>query len=248
MNREIWQETAATFNVFFTRKLDAGEAEPQAALFPLVGALTGLAASLTAGFAGLFFGRLAAAILAAIALTLIFELMTDWQGLKNLSAYLTLRFRNTSIAEAFFKKTEFQKEMTPIFIFISIYLLRALAFGFITYRSPSVFLLVFTGAYLVRTALVSCAEEDAEPLLELPEEKKNTAYLITIAVFILIGVFSFHAKLLAAAVVLIIFALFIRRIQVNTILRYAERSTLRIFEVYGYSAETLLLLAGIIVS
>lgn len=248
MNREMWKETAASFNVFFIRKLNAGSAEPQAALFPLVGAFAGLACSLAAGFAGLFFGRIAAAILAAIALTLVFELMTDWRGLKSLSAYLTLRFRNTRIAEAFSRKPEFRKEMTPIFLFVSLYLLRALAFGFITYRSPSVFLLVFTGAYLVRTGLATCSADGVEPLLDLPEEKQNIPNLIAAVVFMAVGVFSLHLHLLAAAVVLILLALLIRRIQENTILRYAGRTSLRLFDIYGYSAETLLLLAGIIVA
>ena len=44
------------------------------------------------------------------------------------------------------------------------------------------------------------------------------------------------------------FSLLIRRIQTNTILRHAGRTSLRMFEIYGYAAETLLLLAGIAVA
>ena len=82
MNRELWNEFAATLNVFLVRKLNAGNAEPQAVLFPLAGALTGFLCTLAAAVAVLFFGRLAAAILAAIVLPLLLELLTDWHGLK----------------------------------------------------------------------------------------------------------------------------------------------------------------------
>ena len=244
MNRELWNEFAATLNVFLVRKLNAGNAEPQAVLFPLAGALTGFLCTLAAAVAVLFFGRLAAAILAAIVLPLLLELLTDWHGLKNLSSYLTLRFRNTQIADAFSRKPEFRKEMTPVFLFVSLYLLRALSFGFITFRSPLIFVFVFTGAYLVRTGLAVCADSASYPLLELPEEKRKVPDLV----FALAGIFSFHLRLLAAAAVLFLLSLLIRRIQTDTILRHAGRTPLRLFEIYGCAAETLLLLAGIIVA
>ena len=245
MNRELWNEFAATLNVFLVRKLNAGNAEPQAVLFPLAGALTGFLCTLAAAVAVLFFGRLAAAILAAIVLPLLLELLTDWHGLKNLSSYLTLRFRNTQIADAFSRKPEFRKEMTPV---VSLYLLRALSFGFITFRSPLVFVFVFTGAYLVRTGLAVCADSASYPLLELPEEKRRVPDLTALTVFALAGIFSFHLRLLAAAAVLFLLSLLIRRIQTDTILRHAGRTPLRLFEIYGCAAETLLLLAGIIVA
>ncbi len=243
MNRELWNEFAATLNVFLVRKLNAGNAEPQAVLFPLAGALTGFLCTLAAAVAVLFFGRLA-----AIVLPLLLELLTDWHGLKNLSSYLTLRFRNTQIADAFSRKPEFRKEMTPVFLFVSLYLLRALSFGFITFRSPLVFVFVFTGAYLVRTGLAVCADSASYPLLELPEEKRRVPDLTALTVFALAGIFSFHLRLLAAAAVLFLLSLLIRRIQTDTILRHAGRTPLRLFEIYGCAAETLLLLAGIIVA
>lgn len=248
MTRELWNEFAATLNVFLVRKLDADNAEPQAVLFPPAGAFIGLLCTLAAAFAILFFGRLAAAILAAIVLPLLLELLTDWHGLKNLSSYLTLRFRSTRIADAFSRKPEFRNEMTPVFLFVSLYLLRALSFGFITCRSPLVFLFVFTGAYLVRTGLAVCADSNSYPLLELPAEKQKVPDLTALAVFALAGIFSFHLRLLAAATVLFLLSLLIRRIQTNTILRHAGRTSLRMFEIYGYAAETLLLLAGIAVA
>ena len=248
MNRELWNEFAATLNVFLVRKLNAGNAEPQAVLVPLAGALTGFLCTLAAAVAVLFFGRLAAAILAAIVLPLLLELLTDWHGLKNLSSYLTLRFRNTQIADAFSRKPEFRKEMTPVFLFVSLYLLRALSFGFITFRSPLVFVFVFTGAYLVRTGLAVCADSASYPLLELPEEKRRVPDLTALTVFALAGIFSFHLRLLAAAAVLFLLSLLIRRIQTDTILRHAGRTPLRLFEIYGCAAETLLLLVGIIVA
>ena len=132
LNGELRDRFAAVWNVFFSLKLQSEDAEPQAELFPLVGAAVGLISALAAGFARLFFGWPAAALLMALALTLALELATGWRGLKTLSAYLTLRVQNIGIAEAFTRKLEWKKEMTPFFILATLYLIRALAIGFIT--------------------------------------------------------------------------------------------------------------------
>ncbi len=100
----------------------------------------------------------------------------------------------------------------------------------------------------MRTGLAVCADSGSYPLLELPAEKQKVPDLTALAVFALAGIFSFHLRLLAAATVLFLLSLLTRRIQTNTILRHAGRTSLRMFEIYGYAAETLLLLAGIAVA
>lgn len=248
MTRDFWNDAAATFNIFFNRKQNSGSAEPQAALFPLVGAAAGGICTLTGLVAGILFGREAAGLFAAIVLPLGCELMTEWRGLRSLSVYLTLRFRRGEMAEAVSRDLEFRREMTPIFLFVSLYLLRALAFGMISFRSPSIFLPVFTGAYLVRSGLADCAAEDFEPLLGIPEEKKRIPYGIAGAVVLLTGILSLHLQVLAGGFVLLLAAELILRIQRHAVIRHAGRPSPRLFEIDGYLAETLLLLAGIAVA
>ena len=248
LNRELRDQFAATWNVFFSLKLQSEDAEPRAELFPLAGAAVGLISALAAGFARLFFGELAAALLMALALTLALELATNWRGLKTLSAYLTLRVQNTGMAEAFTQKLEWKKEMTPFFILASLYLIRATAIGFITAHSPLTLLFIFTCAYLVRMELVSCAADDFDPLLPAPEENPNQPFILTAATLLLIGLLSFHLKCFAAAVVLLLLAKGIAHLQKNSILHSTGRPTIRMFDLYGYSAETLLLLAGMIMA
>lgn len=248
LNRELRDQFAATWNVFFSLKLQSEDAEPRVELFPLAGAAVGLISALAAGFARLFFGELAAALLMALALTLALELATNWRGLKTLSAYLTLRVQNTGMAEAFTQKLEWKKEMTPFFILASLYLIRATAIGFITAHSPLILLFVFTSAYLVRMELVTCAADDFDPLLPAPEENPNQPFILTAATLLLIGLLSFHLKCFAAAVVLLLLAKGIAHLQKNSILHSTGRPTIRMFDLYGYSAETLLLLAGMIMA
>ncbi len=248
LNRELRDQFAATWNVFFSLKLQSEDAEPRAELFPLAGAAVGLISALAAGFARLFFGELAAALLMALALTLALELATNWRGLKTLSAYLTLRVQNTGMAEAFTQKLEWKKEMTPFFILASLYLIRATAIGFITAHSPLTLLFIFTCAYLVRMELVTCAADDFDPLLPAPEENPNQPFILTAATLLLIGLLSFHLKCFAAAVVLLLLAKGIAHLQKNSILHSTGRPTIRMFDLYGYSAETLLLLAGMIMA
>ena len=244
LNGELRDRFAAVWNVFFSLKLQSEDAEPQAELFPLIGAAVGLISALAAGFAQLFFGWLAAALLMSLVLTLALELATNWRGLKTLSAYLTLRVQNTGMAEAFAQK----REITPFFILASLYLIRALAIGFITAGSPLILLFVFTCAYLVRMELVTCAADGFDPLLPAPEENPNQPFILTAATLLLIGLLSFHLKCFAAAVILLLLAKGIARLQKNSILRFTGRPTVRMFDLYGYSAETLLLLAGMIMA
>ena len=63
------------------------------------------------------------------------------------------------MAEAFAQKLEWKREITPFFILASLYLIRALAIGFITAGSPLILLFVFTCAYLVRMELFTCAAD-----------------------------------------------------------------------------------------
>lgn len=248
LNGELRDRFAAVWNVFFSLKLQSEDAEPQAELFPLVGAAVGLISALAAGFARLFFGWPAAALLMALAQTLALELATGWRGLKTLSAYLTLRVQNIGIAEAFTRKLEWKKEMTPFFILATLYLIRALAIGFITAGSPLILLFVFTCAYLVRMELVTCAADGLDPLLSAPGENPNQPFILTAAALLLAGLLSFHLACFAAAVILLLLAKGIARLQKNSILRFTGRPTVRMFDLYGYSAETLLLLAGMIMA
>ena len=195
LNGELRDRFAAAWNVFFSLKLQSEDAEPQAELFPLVGAAVGLISALAAGFARLLFGWPAAALLMA-----------------------------------------------------SLYLIRALAIGFITAGSPLILLFVFTCAYLVRMELVTCAADGLDPLLPAPEENPNQPFILTAATLQLIGLLSFHLKCFAAAVILLLLAKGIARLQKNSILRFTGRPTVRMFDLYGYSAETLLLLAGMIMA
>lgn len=248
MNRELLCELAATANIFFFRKFDAEEAEPTAVLFPVIGIITGFFFTLTAWTFTVLFGHLTAALLAAILFPLLYELATDWNGLKNLTSYLAMRADNLPAAHALTKKLEPEKKLTPIFLLVSLYLLRMLAFGMIASHAPAVFLFVFTGAYQIRSELAAYASEEEEPLLEIPEEKRFLPRIITAAAFLLTAFLSFSLKAIAAGILSAVVLLLILRLQERSIQTHTGRIGLRQLHIYGSSAELILLFTGIIVS
>ena len=96
--------------------------------------------------------------------------------------------------------------------------------------------------------LVTCAADGLDPLLSAPGENPNQPFILTAAALLLTGLLSFHLACFAAAVILLLLAKGIARLQKNSILRFTGRPTVRMFDLYGYSAETLLLLAGMIMA
>ena len=76
--------------------------------------------TLTAWTFTVLFGHLTAALLAAILFPLLYELATNWSGLKNLTSYLAMRADNIPAFPALTKKLEPEKKLTPIFLFVSL--------------------------------------------------------------------------------------------------------------------------------
>jgi len=243
---EFLQNLAATWNLFFVRKFPAEDAVPSAALFVLPGLIVGFFFALCAWTACILFGALAAGIAAAILYPLLYELLTNWTGLKNLTSFLELRLGNCSPLEALTAKAEPGHRITPVFVMGSLYLLRALAFGMIASHAPLLFLLIFTGAYLIRGELVSCSDGETEPLLELSGKEKFFPYLLTGAVFVVLPVLSFHLRNIAGAILIAAAVLAVRFYQVREIRRHTGRAVLRQIHIYGYGAELILLYTGMI--
>lgn len=248
MNRDFLSELAATANLFFFRKVHAEDAEPAAELFPVIGIIIGFLFALAAWTAAILFGTLTAALFAAILFPLLYELATEWSGLKNLTSYLAMRIGNIPSFPALTKKQEPEKKLTPIFLFVSLYLLRMLAFGTIACYRPAAFLFTFAGAYLIRGELAAYAADGEEPLLEIPEEKRFLPYIITAAAFLLTACLSFSLKAIAAGILSAFAVLLILRAQERSIQTHTGRAGLRQIHIYGYSAELILLFTGIIVS
>ena len=248
MNRDFLCELAATANIFFSRKFQAEEAEPAAELFPVIGILTAFLFALAAWTFVILFGPLTASLLAAILFPLLYELATNWSGLKNLTSCLAMRIDRIPAYPALTKKLEPEKKLTPVFLFVSLYLLRMLAFGTIVWREPFVFLFVFPGAYLIRAELAAYAVEGEEPLLEIPEEKRLLPYVITFAAFLAAAVLSFRLKVIAGGILSALAVLLILRVQERSIRNHTGRAGLRQIHIYGCTAELLLLFTGIIVS
>lgn len=248
MTRDFFAELAATANVFFHRKFNGEDAEPSAVLFPVIGILIGFLYALAAWTATVLFGALTAALLTAILFPLLYELATNWSGLKNLTSYLAMRADNIPAFPALTKKLEPEKKLTPIFLFVSLYLLRMLAFGMIAGHRPGVFLFVFTGAYLIRAELAAYAVEGEEPLLEIPDDKRFQPRIITAAVFLLTALLSFSLRTIAAGILSLLVLLLVLWIQERSIQTHTGRAGVRQLHIYGYSAELFLLFTGIIVS
>lgn len=248
MNQDFRYELAATANLFFTKKFNAEDAMPSAALFPAVGIITGFLFALAAWTASILFGHLTAALLSAILFPLLYELATDWRGLKNLTSYLAMRAAGIPAAAALAKKLEPEKKITPVFLFISLYLLRMLAFGAIAYHGSAAFLFAFTGAYFIRAELAAYSDDGEEPLLEIPDDRRFLPRLIAGAAFLLTALLSFSLKNIAAGILTALVTLLILYVQQRRIQFHTGRAGLRQLHIYGYTAEIILLFTGIIVS
>ncbi len=247
MNRDFLCELAATANVFLFRKFDAEEAEPAAALFPLLGIIAGFLFTLAAWTATVLFGHLTAALLAAILFPLLYEIATNWSGLRNLTSFLAMRAGNLPIALALTKQAEPERKLTPVFVFVSLYLLRMTAFGMIAFHRPAVFLYVFPGAYFIRAELTGYGADGEIPLLEIPEEKRLLPAALTGAAFAVTALLSFHLATIAAGILTAFAAFLILRVQQRSIRLHTGRATLRQIHIYGAAAELLLLYTGTIV-
>lgn len=242
LSRETFYEIAAAWNLFSGRKFPSGNAEPEAGRIIVPGILIGFAAAVAAWSANILFGKIAAGFASAILFTLAYELLTGWNGLRNTAAFLALRLAGKRKADD--GKTEIisGKGLTTASMLMSLYLLRALAIGMIAADAPSLFIPVFTAAYLIRFELVSFSG-----LLETDPSERAFAYRLTAAAFILAPLLSFHpvnfARVLLIAAAMILICVYQKR----KISGAAEKIALRRISVSASASELILLYTALAV-
>ena len=246
ISRETLHEIAASWNLFSGRKFPSEGAEPAAGYIIIPGILLGITASLAAWSGTIVFGKPAAGIAAAILFTLIYELLTGWNGLQDTAEFLT---RQLNDPKRFGEKAEHaeNKAFPSYFIPVSLYLLRAAAIGFTAASAPGLFILILTAAYLIRYELVTFSGEMHEALMESTTQERNFTYRLAGIVFLLEPILSFHlinfARSFLIAVVMILICVFLKR----KIGRDPEKTDFRRLSVSFFTAELLLLYTALAV-
>ena len=247
VSRETLHEIAATWNLFSGRKLPAGNADAVAGYMILPGILIGIPAAFAAWCGTILFGKTAAGIAAAILFTLIYELLSGWNGLRNTTAFHS--FQLDGIGNPFGAESQRIeiKGITPLFILLSLYLLRALAIGATAASAPGLFILVFTASFLIRFELTTLSNEMHEPLLEATSSERMFTYRLAVLVFILEPILSFHLVNFARSFLIALAMLLICILQKRKIGRGSDKISYRRLSVYSYTAELLLLYTALAV-
>ena len=247
VSRETLHEIAASWNLFSGRKLPSGNADAAAGYLIIPGILLGIPAAFAAWSGSILFGKTAAGITAAILFTLIYELLSGWNGLRNTTAFLSLRLKGSSnLSQSETQLIEI-KGITPFFILVSLYLLRALAIGLTAASAPGLFILVFTASFLIRFELTTFSNEMHEPLLEAAPSERMFTYRLAALVFILEPILSFHLINFARSFLIALAMFLICTIQKRKIGKNAERISFRRLSVYSFTAELLLLYTALAV-
>lgn len=240
MNNNILNSIALICNVFYRKSFHAEQGEPQYWLATVAGLLPGLLAAILCGAFVFCMGSVGGGILSAIFIPLFLELLTGWRGLE-----VTVRTVDRLIAgESFTQVLDAGKNpsagMQLQILFASLYLLRMAIFGLIAASGNAVwFLYALGGAYLIRGEILTGDDVD-------PDAPQYGNWLVYIISCVIAGALSFHFSALASLPVAIILTILllmgIRRI-LNAFSREVEFWQM---ELFGYLAENLLLLAGLI--
>ena len=242
MNHNLNLNTIALIcNVYYRNKVRTDAEGPQYWLSPFAGFLPGVIIAVLCGTFVFTMGSVGGGILTAILAPLFLEILTGWRGLEVTVAVCDRLIGGETFSEILNPADrKLSDGMQPKILFASIYLLRMAAFGLIASSGNAVwFLFVLGGAYLIRGEIL--AEEEFDP-----EAPQYGNWIIYVVGCLLAGMLTFHWMALAAlpaAILLTILLLWgIRRI-LNA---FSAKTEFWQMELFGYFAENLLLLAGLI--
>jgi hypothetical protein len=241
MNQNNWLNSLGIlFNFFYGKRFKTTEETPKVWLTPLVGMIPGLICSVFAGGCIFLMGTTAGGILTAIFVTLFLEIISGWRGLSCTAAWLDqiLSKGNFSVSLSAKGAGGMQSQI----LFISLYLFRMALFGLIAAKGNAVwFCFALGGAYLIRGAILFESSDD-------PDVPKYADWILYIAGSLIAALFSFHMKAVASFPLALIGTALIligyRRYFWNNI----RKADLALTDLYGYLAENILLILGLIVS
>ena len=181
------------------------ESEPEKTLacFPLVGALVGVAAYLTASLCSLLIvSDMLAAAVATLAITLGAEFVSDNGEISLLASVAGAKMKGvpvSALSEPPDSRIIFEGSVS-LLIFISIYLVKLVCVGLLVFRSePSWFIAVYALSYLLRARLAaSTLTSDGRPLIETedPESAHLWCWIAAGCAVLLGGLTSFPIPLL----------------------------------------------------
>jgi cobalamin synthase len=182
------------------------------ACFPLVGAIVGFGAYLTAALCSLLIvSDVLAAAVATIAITLAAEIVSGNGEISLLAAVLNLRMKGVPISELRdHPDTRIVFDGTlSLMIFISLYLIKLICVGLLVFHSESSwFIAVFALGYLFRAKLaVSERTRFSRPIIEVddPSLVSNLCWLTAGGSVLLGGLTSFPAPLLILIISYLLF-------------------------------------------
>ncbi len=218
-------------------------------MMPLVGACMGICLYLPLWGVTAVFGHVVGGIAAALLVPAAVELATGWTGLSALSAYIQLRRGGASHEEAFLAKPFSMTEPRPPVAMIGmliIYALRMLMFGVLASVHCSFwFIIVLTGGFLVRMHLCGMnrpGESVEDHYYALPDEKmQKYGWWIGFLVMLIAGIFHIPATLLGFLIAGGV-AWLAKQLCLDSISGINRQAV----NVFGYTAEIVLLFAGVL--
>ncbi len=246
MRHPMFEDFLSVVNLFSAKKFET-DGSPRLLCFPLAGFAVGCTVMIGAWTVRTLTGSLPGSLLAALVLPLLLEMAADWRGLRALTSFLVMRSSGVAPSIALLTERKTAKRLTPVFLLVSLYLFRVLAFAVVTWREQTFrFVFVFTGAYLIRGLLLTSPGEESEAVLETSPQTVRQAVLLSGILCGGIALLSLTVSALASLLLTglgtwIFFVLFRRGMS-----HRIDRPNLRVLDIYGYSAETLLLALSLI--
>ena len=218
-------------------------------MMPLVGACMGICLYLPLWGITAVFGHIVGGIAAALLAPAAIELATSWRGLSALATYIQLRRAGVDHDEAFLAKPLSMTDPRPPVAMIGmliIYALRMLMFGVLGSVSCSFwFIIVLTGGFLVRMHLCGMnrpGESMDDHWYALPDEKmQKYGWWIGLGAMVIAGIFHIPAALLGFLIAGGI-AWLAKQLCLETISGINRQA----MDVFGYTAEIILLFAGVL--
>ncbi len=215
-------------------------------MLPVLGAVLALCAVIPVFLLGMF-GHPVAAITGGLLAPLLLEYLTGWAGLNALTEYIEARRNGAPQAEALpGSAEEYINGNNMIFTKITVYLFRCALFAALCWNGAAWWIVIaFTGAWLARAEMATGKNAAGEDFFRTPASAQKMHWLTAGIIFL---VFALTAGWnVIPAVTAYAAAWGIGTYAVHLCAETPDGATDNAMNVFGYAAEILLLLLGVLI-
>jgi cobalamin synthase len=214
-------------------------------MFPVIGALLGIAAYIAAWLLIIFLHKPAASIISGIALAVGYEFITSWRNVSISASYVEKKLEGGTFAELELDdKFNSHRNAAGMITIVSFFLVRAFCFGFLVYYGEIFWIITAMTLGFTTQAHLAAMEElgSSSPIVELDDEKAIFLPWATAAGIVLITGVSALAPVLVA----FLFSFLIAYFSGKYLNEKLGGVTGMIVGIVGYKVEIVSLILGLI--